>query len=35
MYLALNEAETITNKISNIFQKGEQEAKVIVTIKIS
>jgi WXG100 family type VII secretion target len=33
--LALNEAGNKCIDISNIFQKAEQEAKVIVTIKIS
>lgn len=32
---AMSSAADITNKISGIFQKGEQEAKIIVTIKIS
>jgi WXG100 family type VII secretion target len=35
LYLAMNEAGNKCIDISNIFQKAEQEAKVIVTIKIS
>jgi WXG100 family type VII secretion target len=35
MQKAMGAASDITNKIAGIFQKGEQEAKIIVTIKIS
>jgi len=35
MQKAMGSAADITNKIAGIFQKGEQEAKIIVTIKIS
>ena len=34
MQKAMSSASDVTNKISGIFQKGEQEAKIIVTIKI-
>ena len=34
MTKAMSAASDITNKIAGIFQKGEQEAKIIVTIKL-